>query len=275
MKKPFPLIKYFYGLLFFISLLLFIAAISLFSFGYHAPVLMYHHINYDQTYSRLQVSPESFEQQMKFLKEKHFQVVDLEVLFDILLSGKKPPSKMIALTFDDGYEDNYHYAYPILKKYNFPATLFLIAKSIGEKNYLTLPQIQEMESHQIRFGNHTLTHPNLTEISLDQAQQEILGGRTLLKQWVKNPASIFCYPVGGSNLDVQSEVKKAGYRAALSTSSNGIDTLANPYAYRRIRISESLERTPFLFGLAASGYYSAYTQVRKKIKRIKPWGKKS
>ncbi|MEK7791128.1 MAG: polysaccharide deacetylase family protein, partial [Deltaproteobacteria bacterium] len=128
---------------------------------------------------------------MAFLKKRNYQVLPLGQLFLLALKNKPLPEKSVAITFDDGYEDNYLYAYPILKKFKFPATIFLIAGKIGADGYLNWNQISEMASHHIQFGNHTTTHPNLTEIDRTHIRKEIYDAHRLLNARLRFTSLIF------------------------------------------------------------------------------------
>lgn len=230
---------------------------------------MYHHISSGKDpKSKLVINPFHFEKQMKHLKTQHYQVVDLETLFSWILDEKPIPLKTVAITFDDGYDNSYTHAFPILKKYGFPATIFLITNSIGSPEYLTPEQIQEMEKHGIRFGNHSFTHPILTEIPLTQAKKEIIESKKKLAVLIKHPSSIFCYPEGRYNLAIADLVKQHGYRAAVSASPDGEYPLDKRYGFKRIRISHSSNNLS-VFQFEISGYYSFIGQMRKKIKILK------
>ena len=125
------------------------------SLGYHPPIFMYHSVSFlfEAPFSNaVRIRPSIFAKQMQYLKDHHYQVVDLDVLFQKVIEGEKLSPKTIAITFDDGYLDNYVNAFPILKFYQFPATFFLITGSIGkDPKFMTWDQAREIEQHQIRF----------------------------------------------------------------------------------------------------------------------------
>ena len=142
------------------------------------------------------------------------------------------PAKPIVISFDDGYRDNYENAYPILRKYNIPATFFLTTGFIGtgqiprwDKAYyndgknlmLSWQQVREMRGYGITFGSHTLTHPFLTRISRKQAQKEICLSKDIIEQKTGMPITTFSYPSGNFDSDIKQIVKEAGYSAAVST----------------------------------------------------------
>jgi hypothetical protein len=128
------------------------------------PVLMYHSINVNST-NNLIITPQEFEKQISWLKDNGFTPLFLDELYSILTTGINVPSKPIALTFDDGYEDNYTEAYPILKKYNFKATIFLITDAIGHATHVKEHQIREMYDNNIDFQSHTASHHELNSLS--------------------------------------------------------------------------------------------------------------
>ena len=240
--------------------------------GYHPPILMYHSVAFlfeAPLQGAVRIRPSIFAKQMQYLKDHHYNVVDLDLLFQWILEGKELPPKTIALTLDDGYLDNYVNAYPILKLYGFPATVFLITRNIGrDPKFITWDQAREMEKNGIRFGNHTATHPHLSSISFEIARQEILEAKETLSKELQSPSQIFCYPFGGYTMQIQRLVSECGYEGAVATSVDGALPLADRYAFRRLKISDSAQNK-FIFAFEISGYYSALQKVQKRIKIIK------
>ncbi len=167
-------------------------AVLIFSFlsfvrhKYVLPVVMYHSINPDtQNNSLLVVTPENFRRQMRFLKEHHYNVVSLEEAADFISKKKRPPPRTIAITLDDGFKDNYTYVLPILKEYNFPATIFIVVNEVGvpPDKRLSWDEIQAMQrSGLITFGSHTVNHPNLAEVTSGESiKNEIQGSKKILE----------------------------------------------------------------------------------------------
>ena len=154
-----------------------------------ALIICYHRIK-DEPWPHLRPTKVAdFENQMQYLSNM-YNPISLERMAHHIQNGKPLPPKAIAVTFDDGYQDNYENAYPILKKYNIPATFFLTTGFIGtgdiprwDKGYytdqkvlmLSWKQVLEMSDSGISFGSHTLSHPFLTRIPRKQAQKEILN----------------------------------------------------------------------------------------------------
>ncbi len=147
-----------------------------------ASVLMYHTV--DNSGVLFSVRPEDFEWQMSYLKKNNFQVISLPVLVGLLLEKKPIFKKTVVLTFDDGHENNYFEAFPILKKYNFPATIFLSTGFMDDYYFsesqnmkfkmLAWREIKEMhDSGLVDFEPHGVKHQKLGKIPLKEAEQEI------------------------------------------------------------------------------------------------------
>lgn len=206
---------------------------------FEVPILMYHYIrnaeNESELGKNLSVSPENFAAQMKFLKDDNYASVKLADLADpdrqaisrIYYEKKKP----IVITFDDGYDDAYTQVFPVLKNDGFIGTFFLIKDYIGREGRLNEGQISEMQKAGMEFGSHTLSHPDLTKISLDDARSQIFGSKG---EWLT-----FCYPAGKFNGEVVNLVKEAGYLAAVTTKIGIARETSNLFELPRVRIEDT------------------------------------
>src|SRR3989338_1674303 len=238
-----------------------------FVFRAHPAILMFHSIE-DQPGSKLAVRPDFFEHQLHTLVSQKYNVVSLESLVEFFRQKKKFPPKTVALTFDDGFKDNYIHAFTLLKKYRLRATIFLVTTWIGTKEYLTWDQIHEMEQHQIDFGSHTVTHPHLPSLSEKEVFWQLSESKKILEENLKKPSQILCYPFGGYTLETQRLTKEVGYTAAVSTSSDAFSPLDDLYALRRIRISNASMGFG-AFPIQVSGYYSHIRMLQKRFKFYK------
>ena len=129
---------------------------------------MYHYISVPPAgadiYRRdLSVTPALFESHLKYLTDAGYHAITLDDLLYALAQGRELPAKPVILTFDDGYEDNYTNAFPLLQKYNMVGHFFIISDFVNQERpgYMTWPQIEEMAAAGQRFGSHSRDHPNL------------------------------------------------------------------------------------------------------------------
>jgi peptidoglycan/xylan/chitin deacetylase (PgdA/CDA1 family) len=199
------------------------------------PILNYHKI--DTLHHALSISPQDFEEQMDYLSRNGFTTITPDELMAYLNHGKALPEKPVLITFDDGYLDNYTNAYPILKKYGFTATIFLITNLVGhDERYLTWEQVREMQRDGFVFGSHTVSHKALTALSREQALEELLSSRQEIERQLGSKVRYFAYPTGAYNSQVEEMVKQAGYKAAFTIRFGQAGAESNPYALERIPI---------------------------------------
>lgn len=231
---------------------------------YVVPILMYHRIDNQGKSSSLSVSPENFHHQMKFLAKAKYNVISL-LEFTQAKEQKQPLARnAVVITFDDGYRDNYLFAYPVLEEFNFPATIFLIVNSIDQEGYLDYSQIKEMlRSGIIDIGSHSLEGDYLPKLAVLQLAQEIGTSKKKLKAELKREIDLFCYPIGGFSAQIQELVKKYGYRAACTTNRGIRQTHLNDdiFALKRIKIKDSANL--FVFWVKLSGYYNFFRRVKE------------
>lgn len=193
------------------------------------PILMYHAFGKPEEAPSRYILPEKrFAQQMAWLKRLGYQVLSLEDYLGYRREGDLPPEKSVVITVDDGYADNYSVAYPILQRYGFKATFFLVSSKVGGTNnwdesgrlrdraLMAWAQIREMQEGGMTFGAHTRTHPVLTVLAPDRARAEIAGSRAELEQELGQPVLLFSYPHGEYDETTRSIVEQAGYSGACS-----------------------------------------------------------
>lgn len=233
---------------------------------YVIPIAMYHYVKPDAKKKEvLVVSPETFDKQMSFLSRHKYNVINLDEVADLINNKKKVPPKTLSINFDDGYEDNFVYAFPILQKYKIKATIFLIVDFIGKQGYLNWDQIQKMhDSGLIVFGSHTMTHPFLETLKTDEElQQEIKKSKLYLEEKLKDNVYALAYPCGRFTDRVKAFVKDSGYKAAVATNPGKKCKDNDVYALKRLRISENA-KSMFVFWVETSGYYNLMRENRHK-----------
>lgn len=229
-------------------------------------ILMYHMISdhkKNTKFNGLRVSPEIFEKQVKYLFDNGWHFFTMTELID---QKDSLPNKSVAITFDDGYEDNLTKALPILKKYNAKATVYLVVdrhnkewsskrkkkNNNGElKNEpkLSDEQVKELiNSDLIEIGSHTMTHDNLLNLTKEQKKIEIKDSKKAIEDKFKIACKSFCYPFGLYNFDDVDIIKEAGYSNA-TTTNKGIDNLKSGNLFQLKRITVSGKDNMFAFKL--------------------------
>ena len=198
-------------------------------------VLNYHKV--DDMNIALSVLPNDFDRQMAYLKEHGYNTINSQQLYEYLANGAPLPPNPIMITFDDGYEDNYRNAYPILQKYGFTGTIFVITDFVSaQPNYLTWEQINEMKAHGMDFQSHTATHQSMTGLSEEQLRQELTKSKQTLDAQLNQDTLFVAYPTGTYNLYIAKLVDEAGYKGAFTIKYGNIDKDSNIYALERVPI---------------------------------------
>jgi peptidoglycan/xylan/chitin deacetylase (PgdA/CDA1 family) len=218
-------------------------------------ILMYHMVSahkFGQDFKGLRVPPLLFERQIRHLSDNGWQFVTMTEL----MARQNVHEKTVAITFDDGYEDNYIHALPVLKKYHAKATLYLVVDrhgrdwSVNKKAHhntgelarepkLTDVQLREMlDSGVFELGAHSLTHLNLKTASPRQREHEIVQGKQRLETQFATTVTSFAYPFGIYEPGDVAMTRDAGYLSAVTTIEGiNADIHANRFELKRVKIS--------------------------------------
>jgi peptidoglycan/xylan/chitin deacetylase (PgdA/CDA1 family) len=198
------------------------------------PILAYHQVgDTDDVYS---IPASQFEEQMAYLAKHGYHTISLEDLFNFYDGQGKLPDKPVIITFDDGYEDNYLTALPILEKYNMSATVFIVPNLIGTEDYLSWQQVAEMQQRHTEIGSHTMSHIAMDEISEEQQRREASESKLALEQHVGKSIRFFAYPFGQFTTVTEQILKEAGYRGACAGMPGLNDKSTDAYALKRINV---------------------------------------
>jgi len=204
------------------------------------PILCYH--RFGPKPSQLAVTPAAFEAQMDYLARNGYHVLPLSRVAGFLERGEPIPRKSVVVTIDDGYRSTFEVAYPILKKYGFPATVFLYSDFVGAPDALTWPQMKEMEASGIvNIQPHSKTHANLT---VRMAGESDARYRERMKTEVDVPIKLiqdrlavnsasYAFPYGDVNETVVDLLKRQGVHAGVTVTPGGNGFFAYPFMLRR------------------------------------------
>lgn len=191
------------------------------------PILLYHYVEYvkdegDTIRKSLNITPYTFEQEIKTLKDAGYKFITLADLANFLDNKSTLPAKPVILTFDDGYRDFYTDVFPILKKYQVKVTVYVVPNFLNKPNNLDTWQIKEMiVSNLVEVGSHTMNHAYLSDLPLARVKYEVEESKKYLEKSLRISVTTFAYPNGTFDNQVIDVVKKAGYRTAVTTI-NGI-----------------------------------------------------
>jgi peptidoglycan/xylan/chitin deacetylase (PgdA/CDA1 family) len=207
------------------------------AFSVAVPVLMYHHIGSPVGHlaeNQFYVTPLAFEAQMAYLAGNGFTPVSLEGVLAALLGEAPLPANPVAITFDDGNQDNFDLALPVLEKYHLSATFLVVTGWVGKPGHLTWDEIATMQQAGMHFGAHTVSHRYLPYLPVSLADQEIRASKAALEAHLGQPVRVFAYPYGHAAPTITRLVQQAGFGIALGTSPYRLDhTLAERFYLTR------------------------------------------
>jgi len=209
------------------------------------PILLYHHISEDSTGNRYIVTPAVFETQMKWLFDHHYQTITISQLANVLISGGQLPERAVVITFDDGNQDVVTNALPIMQKYGFVGTAYIIVKWIGADGYDTADQLTQLQSAGWEIGSHTMSHLDLSK-NEDNLQHEIrMSLLKLDKDYGMNVKSL-AYPFGVIDDRIITYTSKAGYTSAVCLNTTFIQNVRNLYCLSRMEVRQEYTMDQFI-----------------------------
>ena len=214
---------------------------------------------------------------MEYLARNGYQSLSLSEA-TVYIREKKPfPTKAFVMTFDDGYQNNYTRAFPIMQEFGFKGTIFLIS-AYCEKSWsgdassreahpmISWSEIKEMHNYGIEFGAHTSTHPDLTRIPIEQAKREITQSKAEIQHRLGVEVTTFAYPFGTFNARVR-EIARKEFHAACSTRLGRIEVADDPFSLKRIDMYYLSDFR--FFSKLATARLEWYLSVRQVLRDLK------
>lgn len=260
-------------------------------FMFTVPVLMYHHINPNRG-DMVTVTPEVFEAQMRHIKDAGYRTLTLDELMGVV-SGGKPGGKGVVVTFDDGYLDNYVYAFPVLKKYGIRAAVFLVSSWVekaaaakGDKKGIIREfreraplhdqtkayaqagsferfsvdwdMVSEMkESGLVEFHSHTVTHRRCDHLPGNELKEELKLSKEAIELALGKSCDYLCWPRGKYNHDGVVAARELGYRGVFTTEPGVAGAGADPFRIKRIVVKDRVRWFKTRLTVYTSGLLSA------------------
>ena len=211
-----------------------------------APILLYHHVageNDDNI--RYTVTLEQFQEQMDTLKELGYTSIPLSCLIDVINNGGSLPQRPVVITFDDGAEDVYQNAYPLMKSMGMSAVMYLVANRLESDGFITTAQMQEMVNEGgWEVGSHGMTHVSLPTSS--SLSYEMLQSRQLLEKELNLPVQSFAYPFGVADEFIKRKAKTYGYSAAMGLGKSYEQSKDSLFFLSRIEIQHGTTLEQFI-----------------------------
>jgi peptidoglycan/xylan/chitin deacetylase (PgdA/CDA1 family) len=220
-------------------------------------VLTYHNFNAHKK-TPFTIDSQKFQEQMRFLKVQKYPVIPLDDLVNHLLKGTPVPDHAVVITIDDGYKTAKTVAWPILKRFNFPFTLYVYPQFFGKPSALTWEDLKVLSKAGVDIQSHSLTHPLLTHPDkamnrkeyIDWIDNELLESRQQLEHYLGKPVRDLAYPFGGYDETIVERVEKAGYRSATTCDDGNVTRFVDPLhinrrlVYRGVKFKEFTQYFP-------------------------------
>jgi peptidoglycan/xylan/chitin deacetylase (PgdA/CDA1 family) len=212
--------------------------------------LLYHRVCADNEWypSPYVVTASAFRRQMEFLHARGFYTPALADVLDGTATTHNGHGRPFLLTLDDGYLDNFEYAFPVLQEFGFRAIIFLVADFSRRENWWDLREgvprasllepghIREMSAHGIEFGSHTLHHPHMPSLPDEALREEVTRSRAIIEDVVQKPVDSFSYPYSDLDGRVRNAVIAAGYRCAFAVNTGPRAFSADAFEIRRLNV---------------------------------------
>lgn len=173
-------------------------------------VLTYHAMGDDKT-NTLYVSKEKFKEQMDYLKNNGYFTLNYKEFEDYIVNNKPIPEKSIFITFDDGYDNNYSVAYPILKENSQNVTLAMITNYLDKPGYMSKEQVSELSKNGWDIVSHTTEHQSLDQFGYDDQLKFMKESKKILEDLLGTKVTGIIYPYGKSNKYTKKALTDSGY----------------------------------------------------------------
>ena len=209
------------------------------------PILLYHHVSAEIHYNRYNVDPAVFDDQMKWLSDNGYRTMNVSDLANVILAGGQIPLRPVLITFDDGDMDVYQNAFPILKKYGFTATFYVVNDYIGGKDMVTINELTDLIQNGWEIGSHSSNHLSLTAQGVD-INTEIHGSKVELQNKLGVTINSFAYPFGEINPEVVTRTINFGYSSAVGLGESIMHDRWSLFYLTRIEIQNAYSMDKFI-----------------------------
>lgn len=199
------------------------------------PILLYHQIADIDPPSQYYMPPADFKAQMEALRAWGYTPIPISLLVEAITSGADLPPRPVVISFDDGDENVYTEAFPIMRDLGFPGVIYIISSALNGKDHLTSTEILEMVAAGWEVGDHSMTHIYLTD-NHGQVWTEASQSRLDLEAALSIPVNTFAYPYGAADTFVMEKVSQYGYQAAVGLGSSAAQGPDNLFYLSRVEV---------------------------------------
>lgn len=209
------------------------------------PILLYHHVADIEPGNRYYVSPNAFDQQMAWLAQNGYTTITISTVVQAITTGAMLPPRPVVISFDDGDDDVYINAFPIMQKYGYVGTFYLIASRIDGKNVVTTDHVAELVAAGWEIGSHSNTHVDLSK-NHDALPFEVVTSRDDLQYRLQVPVNTFAYPFGAIDPAVVNAVANNGYLGAVGLGILSNHNLSTLYYLSRLEVQSDYDMEKFI-----------------------------
>ncbi len=210
------------------------------AFALRVPILMYHRIIppalAGDSLPPLVVPPGLFAAQLAELHAAGWRTITLATLAADLAAHRRPPARTFVITIDDGHDDGYTYALPILQRFNDVATFFIVTGRLGKPGNLTDAEVQQLAAAGMEIADHTVRHAYLPALSIAAAQYQIEVAAATIAQLTGRGPETFAYPYGGEDPAAMGLLAAGGFAMAVTTREGNLETASNRLLVPRLRV---------------------------------------
>jgi peptidoglycan/xylan/chitin deacetylase (PgdA/CDA1 family) len=218
----------------------------------YIPIILYHHVDISPINSEYYVPPEHFEQQMKLLHDWGYTTITTEMLVKAINEGATLPPRPILITFDDGDHSVYDFAFPIMQKYGFTGTAYLVYYYLDTPGFLRTDQVKHLAASGWEIGSHSLTHGNLT-LPGANVRAEIVESKERLEEKLGVPVKTIAYPFGALDSAIVDYAYFAGYIGGMGLGPTTEQGPGNLFNLQRRDIKGSYDLIKFAYFLPWQG----------------------
>jgi peptidoglycan/xylan/chitin deacetylase (PgdA/CDA1 family) len=244
------------------------------------PILMYHEVTKPERVEQIAqktqrsfiVTIEQFAMQMEWLGANGFSAISLAELLQIQSGARplRPGEKPVVITFDDGFSGNYFHAFPILRRLNLSATIFIIVGRIGEPFYMTWQQLEALAGNGVDVQSHTMTHALLGQATMGQLIYELRESKREIEKRLGMPVHFISMPHGSCHKDFAVVANDYGYRGGCTSEVAYAGARSSPFALPRLSVNSQYDLATFMsIAQSRPEFVNRNTAVRKAKRLIK------